>query len=130
MNALVVEGSAATRAILKRTLSEGGFAVVTADNGSDALLLMAHQDLDLVLVQWNLPGLKGFDLLREIRRQPRYDKIKVVMMTTEANQAEVSHALAAGAQECIMKPFTPGVVYDKLRLAGLPVPNGETIACG
>lgn len=129
MKALVVEDSAATRAILQRTLREGGFVVVAAGNGSDALLLMAQHDLDLVVMDWNLPGMKGFDLVREIRRQPRYDKIKLVMLTTETNPAERSHALAAGAAECIAKPFTPAVVYDKLRRAGLPVPHAATIAC-
>jgi two-component system chemotaxis response regulator CheY len=128
MRALVVDDSASMRAILKRTLAERGFEVVAAAGGSDALLLLAKQDLDLVLIDWNMPGMNGFELLREIRRQPRYAQVKLVMVTTETNKAEMSHALAAGADEYIMKPFTPDVVYDKLRLAGLPVPEAQLVA--
>jgi len=129
MHALVVDDSASMRAILKRTLSERGFEVAAAGSGSDALLLMAQRPLDLVLIDWNMPGMNGFDLLREIRRQTRYEAVKVVMVTTETNKAEMSHALAAGANEYIMKPFTPDVVYDKLRLAGLPVAHAEAVEC-
>jgi two-component system chemotaxis response regulator CheY len=128
MRALVVDDSASMRAILKRTLADRGFEVAAAPSGSDALLLLAKQDLDLVLIDWNMPGMNGFELLREIRRQPRYAAVKLVMVTTETNKAEMTHALAAGADEYIMKPFTPDVVYDKLRLAGLPVPQAELVA--
>jgi len=127
MHALIVDDSASMRAILKRTLSERGFEVTAAGNGSDALTLMAQLAPHLVLVDWNMPGMNGFELLCEIRRQPRYASVKVVMVTTETNKAEMSHALAAGADEYIMKPFTPDVVYDKLRLAGLPVPHSEAV---
>jgi two-component system chemotaxis response regulator CheY len=129
MRALVVDDSSSVRAILKRILCEPGFEVTTVSNGSDALAMMAQLDLDLVLIDWNIPGMKGFDLLREIRRQSRYEQVKVVMVTTEANEADMSHALVAGANEYIMKPFTPDVVYDKLRLVGLPVPHGEEVVC-
>lgn len=126
MRALVVDDSAFTRAILKRTLAERGFEVVAAPGGSDALRLLSQQVLDLVLIDWNMAGMNGFNLLREIRRQPRYAKIKLVIMTTENTEAEMKHALAAGADEYIMKPFTADVVYNKLRLAGVPVPPSET----
>jgi len=129
MHALVVDDSASMRAILKRTLNEGGFAVTTASNGSDALTVMAQLPPELVLIDWNMPGMNGFELLREIRRQSRYEAVKLIMVTTETNKAEMSHALAAGANEYIMKPFTPDVVYDKLRLAGLPVPQAEAVEC-
>jgi two-component system chemotaxis response regulator CheY len=129
MRALVVDDSASMRAILKRTLAERGFEVAAAPSGLDALRMMAQQNPDLVLIDWNMPGMNGFDLLREIRRQPSYAQVKLVMVTTETNKAEMTHALAAGADEYIMKPFTPDVVYDKLRVAGLPVPYAESIAC-
>jgi len=129
MRALVVDDSASMRAILKRTLIERGFEVAAAPGGTDALRLLGEQQLDLVLIDWNMPGMNGFDLLREIRRQPCYANVKLVMVTTETNKAEMTHALAAGADEYIMKPFTPDVVYDKLRLAGVPVPHPETVTC-
>ena len=129
MHALVVDDSPSMRAILKRTLSERAFDVTTAGNGSDALTAMAQLAPDLVLIGWNMPGMNGFELLREIRRQSRYRAVKLIMVTSEANEAEMAHALAGGADEYIMRPFIPDVLYDKLRVAGLPVPHAEAVEC-
>jgi two-component system, chemotaxis family, chemotaxis protein CheY len=129
MRALVVDDSASMRAILRRTLQERGFEIVTSSSGIDALATLGQQKLDLVLIDWNMPGMNGFELLQRIRREPNYAAVKLVMVTTETNKAEMVHALNAGANEYIMKPFTPEVVYDKLRLAGLPVPAPEEMEC-
>jgi two-component system chemotaxis response regulator CheY len=66
-----------------------------------------------------MPGMNGFELLKNIRGNARYDPTKIVMVTTETALAEMTHALAAGADEYIMKPFTAEVIADKLRLLGL-----------
>jgi len=129
MRALVVDDSAATRAILQRALGERGFEVMAAASGRDALLRMRQHDLDLVLIAWSLAGMTGFELLRAIRRQSRYDRTKLVMVTAASRPEEMVHALAAGADECIPKPFTPDVVYAALRHVGVPVAHAESIVC-
>jgi two-component system chemotaxis response regulator CheY len=120
MRALVVDDSSAMRAVLRMILKKQNFEVVDAKDGLDALQVLQNiEPVDLILVDWNMPGMNGFELLRHIRREARYGPAKVVMVTTETALAEMSNALAAGADEYIMKPFTPDVVADKLRLVGL-----------
>jgi two-component system chemotaxis response regulator CheY len=120
MRALVVDDSSAMRAVLRIILKKQNFEVVEAKDGLDALRVLQRMDVvDLMLIDWNMPGMNGFDLLQQVRGEARYGPTKVVMVTTETALAEMSNALAAGADEYIMKPFTPDVVADKLRLVGL-----------
>ncbi len=121
LRALVVDDSRAMRMILSRTLSQSGFEVIQAANGSEALDTMRDQgaSLDLVLLDWNMPELSGIEALEQIRRCVDYQKIRVVMVTTETEVEQMARALEAGADEYVMKPFTREVVEDKLRLIGL-----------
>ncbi len=120
MRALVVDDSAAMRAVLRMILKKQNFEVVEAKDGLEALQVLQRIELvDLMLIDWNMPGMNGFELLQNVRGNGRYGPTKVVMVTTETALAEMSNALAAGADEYIMKPFTPDVVTDKLRLVGL-----------
>ena len=120
MRALVVDDSSAMRAVLRMILKKQNFEVVEAKDGLEALQVLQRIELvDLMLIDWNMPGMNGFELLQNVRGNGRYGPTKVVMVTTETALAEMSNALAAGADEYIMKPFTPDVVTDKLRLIGL-----------
>ena len=120
MRALVVDDSSAMRAILAMTLKRAGFEVLQANDGLQALAALAPApQLDLMLIDWNMPGMNGLELLRRVRQQPAFATTKVLMVTTETGLNEMSDALVAGADEYIMKPFTPEIVVGKLRLVGL-----------
>jgi two-component system chemotaxis response regulator CheY len=120
MRALVVDDSSAMRAVLRMILKKQGFEVVEAKDGLDALqVLQRIEPVDLMLIDWNMPTMNGFELLRNVRADARFAPAKVVMVTTETAVTEMANALAAGADEYIMKPFTPDVFADKLRLVGL-----------
>jgi len=120
MRALIVDDSSAMRAILGMTLKRQGFEVVQAKDGMDALALLEKvEPLDLILIDWNMPQMDGFELLRRVRAEPRHDRTQIMMVTTETGMDQMSEALAAGANDYIMKPFTFDVVADKLRLVGL-----------
>jgi two-component system chemotaxis response regulator CheY len=120
MRALVVDDSSAMRAILRMALKKQGFEVAEAKHGVEALsTLEVGSDFDLILIDWNMPQMNGFELLRRIRSQPRYGPTKIMMVTTETGMSQMSQALEAGADDYIMKPFTFDVVSDKLRLIGL-----------
>jgi two-component system chemotaxis response regulator CheY len=106
--------------ILSRTLRELGFEVRDAGNGVDALTAMAAGPRpDLVMADWNMPVMDGLELLRKIRGSEEFASVPVVMVTTEAEVDQMTTALAAGATEYIMKPFTKEILADKLRMAGL-----------
>jgi two-component system chemotaxis response regulator CheY len=122
MRALVVDDSRAMRLILTRALQEGGCDVVQAGNGREALSALADGPLpDVALVDWNMPVMNGLDLVEAVRREPAYDGVQLVMVTTENESSQVMRALEAGAQEYIFKPFTTESVLGKLAMLGLPV---------
>ena len=120
MRALVVDDSSAMRALLRMTLKKQGFEVSEAKHGLDALSVLATPgEFDLILIDWNMPEMDGFELLRRIRAEPRHDRVQIMMVTTESGMAQMSDALSAGANDYMMKPFTFDVIADKLRLLGL-----------
>ena len=116
--AMVVDDSKAIRMILSRNLSEIGYDVCSAADGAEALSLM-REGISLILVDWNMPRMNGLDFLKQLRADPRYSPVTVVMVTTETEIEQMVTALEAGANEYVMKPFTKEIIEDKLRLLGL-----------
>jgi len=120
MRALVVDDSRAMRAILRDALSQAGCQVVEARHAKEALeSLQDLGPLELGLVDWNLPGMSGLELARELRSNREYDAMRLVMVTTELETEQVLLALQAGVDEYLMKPFTREMLLDKLALLGL-----------
>ena len=120
MRAIVVDDSRATRAILVRILEELGFDCLQAPHGQEALsLLDAEPDIDLALVDWNMPVMDGLEFVTRVRAQQRFAGMKIVMVTTEGDTDHLVRALEAGADEYAMKPFTPAVIREKLQLLGV-----------
>lgn len=120
MRALVVDDSTTMRAILRIALKKRSFEVIEAKNGVDALAVLGktQERVDLMMVDWNMPEMNGFDLLQHVRRDQRYNATRIMMVTTETAIDDMSAALDAGADEYIMKPFTPDVVTSKLDQLG------------
>lgn len=122
MKSLVIDDSRAMRLILGRMLRELGFEVSEAAHGREGLdLLTQGARPDLVLLDWNMPEMTGIEFLEAVRRPPYSSTAKVVMVTTETEIPQVLHALGAGADEYLMKPFTRESVVDKLSLLGFEV---------
>ena len=120
MRVLIVDDSRAMRGILRRMLSSLGFIVAEASNGREAFdRLLAGETADLVLVDWNMPELNGYDFIVAVRSDPMFNRLRLMMVTTETEMPQVTRALAAGADEYVMKPFTPDVISGKLALLGL-----------
>lgn len=123
MKALIVDDSRAMRTILGNIVAPLGFDVVTAVHGRDALEKLSEGPLpDLMLVDWNMPEMNGFELIQNVRASSTYADIKIVMVTTETEIDHVASALEAGANEYVMKPFTSEVIVEKLNLLGLTSP--------
>ncbi len=118
--AMVVDDSRAMRMILSRTLAESGFEVLQAANGREALDRMERDGaFQLVMVDWNMPEMSGLEFIRAVRARPEFRTVRLFMVTTETEIEQMTRALDAGADEYLMKPFTPDSVRDKLRLLGL-----------
>jgi two-component system chemotaxis response regulator CheY len=120
MRAIVVDDSRATRMILKRALAREGFEVVEAGDGRQALVELEKTGaLDLALVDWNMPVMTGYELIREVRSRADLNSMAIMMVTTETEASQVQRALEAGANEYVMKPFTEEMLREKLLLLGL-----------
>ena len=121
MRALVVDDSRAMRMILGKILRSVGFdVVVEAGNGQEALdRLEQHGAMDLALVDWNMPTLNGYDFVSRVRAEKRYKWMRLMMVTTELETTQMQKALAAGADEYLMKPFMREAILEKLQILGL-----------
>ncbi len=81
-------------------------------------------DVELVLVDWNMPVMNGLEFVQSVRADRSRDHTKLVMVTTETEPSRMARALMAGVDEFVMKPFTPEILLDKLRLLGVRMPLG------
>ena len=118
--AMVVDDSRAVRMIIARTLRKLGYDVAEAGDGRQALdALEKGAATDVVLADWNMPEMDGLSLLKAIRANPAFSGIPVIMVTTEAEFDQMATAIAEGAAEYVMKPFTADILVDKLRIVGL-----------
>ena len=120
MQALVVDDSRAMRAILTRLMTGLGFEVSQAGDGAQALaVLAAGLRPDVALVDWNMPVMDGLTFVRTVRSRQELRDIPLMMVTTESEQGQIVRALAAGAHEYVIKPFSDEVIAGKLALLGL-----------
>lgn len=120
VHALIIDDSRAMRAILKRILVKLDFKTSEAGNGLEGLeRLSENKDISICLVDWNMPEMNGYEFVKSVRADKSNQDIWLMMVTTETEMSRVVKAMAAGANEYVMKPFTDDVIVEKLRLLGL-----------
>lgn len=119
MHALVVDDSSVMRSYLRNTLLAMGFEVSEARDGVAGLarLELAPRP-DVALLDWHMPGMDGYELLKAIRARSEFDKMAVVMVTAENDLSQIAVALDSGANEYMMKPLTREIVVEKLQMIG------------
>jgi len=116
-NILIVDDSAAIRKILQRVLRQAELPlgqIYEAGDGVQALEAMNANSVDLVLSDINMPNMDGLQLLAQIKANPQWHAVQVVMITTEGNQARVMEAVGLGAAGYVRKPFTADQIKEKL----------------
>jgi two-component system chemotaxis response regulator CheY len=112
---LIVDDSSTMRRILKLTLSRCGYTNVDeAENGMAALKKIADKQYNCVITDWNMPEMDGLVLVQNLRKLPNYQKIPIMMVTTEGGKQEVMEALANGVNSYIVKPFTEETLKGKM----------------
>lgn len=122
MKAIVVDDSKAMRKILSNILKRDGFEVCEAEDGKEALDILTNPDtgrIDLACIDWFMPRMDGLELVVALRAEKSLRNITLMMVTSEADHSQIVRALAAGAHEYLIKPFTPDALRDKLSLLGL-----------
>ncbi|MBX9245149.1 response regulator [Actinotalea ferrariae] len=120
MRALVIDDSRVMRRIVAGTLTPLGFETVEAGDGRAALdLLESGVEVDLCCVDWNMPVMDGLQFVTAVRANRAWRDVTLMMVTTESEHGQIVRALAAGAHEYVIKPFTADAIRDKLQLLGL-----------
>ena len=124
MYALIIDDSRAMRSILRRIVTDLGFETLEAADGQQALDHLTEGRVPtLCLIDWNMPVMDGYTFITNVRANPEWRDITLMMVTTESEHGQIVRALAAGAHEYLIKPFTADAMADKLRYLGL-VPAG------
>lgn len=119
MRALIVDDSSFIRDYLRQLLDRMGIACEEAVDGSDALEVLAEaQAFDLMLLDVNMPVMDGLACVKALREAQLGPEMKVMMVTTEADHSFIAAALDNGADEFLMKPFTPESLREKMALLG------------
>jgi two-component system chemotaxis response regulator CheY len=115
MSILVVDDFSTMRRIIKGLLQDLGYSNVTeADDGLTALPLLKAGNFDFLITDWNMPGMPGVELLRQVRADERLSKMPVLMLTAEAKREQIIEAAQAGVSGYVIKPFTAAVLKEKI----------------
>jgi len=104
---LIVDDSVSMRQMVGFTLREGGFEVIEAEHGQDALDKLQGAPVDLVITDLNMPVMDGITLIQNLRSQPAMKTKPILMLTTEGLVGKKELGKAAGATGWIVKPFDP-----------------------
>jgi two-component system, OmpR family, phosphate regulon response regulator PhoB len=130
---LVVEDEAPLVALLRYNLEKEGFVVDEATNGEEALAKIAEQKPDVVLLDWMLPLVSGLEVCRQLRRAPATRGIPVIMLTARGEEGDRVRGLDSGADDYVVKPFSPTELVARLRAVmrrAQPGAGAETLRFG
>jgi two-component system chemotaxis response regulator CheY len=117
MRALIVDDSSFIREYLRHLLGRMDVVCEEAKDGSDALaVLRTEESFDLMLLDVNMPVMNGLECVKKLREAKLGPEMKVMMVTTEADHSFITTALDNGADEFLMKPFTPESLREKMLL--------------
>ena len=115
LNFLVVDDFSTMRRIIKNLLHDLGYHNVTeADDGTTALPLLKDGNFDFLITDWNMPGMPGLELLKQVRADARLGKLPVLMLTAEAKREQIVEAAQAGVSGYVIKPFTAATLKEKI----------------
>jgi two-component system chemotaxis response regulator CheY len=115
MKILVVDDFSTMRRIIKNLLRDLGMTnVLEADDGQTALPILKQGGIDFLVTDWNMPGMTGIDLLKEVRSDPNLAAMPVLMVTAEAKKEQIIAAAQAGVNGYVVKPFTAAVLKEKI----------------
>lgn len=123
MTILVVDDSRIMRNIIKNSLSQiprfSGVDYLEAGDGAEAWKVIESKQIDLLLLDWNMPLLNGIELVKRIRSDTRFKVLPIVMITSEAAKYNVIEAVKAGVNDYLVKPVTDRSLLEKIERLGL-----------
>ena len=113
---MVVDDSRIMRGIVKKTFDQLNIPVsyLEAGDGILAMKILAENKVDLILLDWNIPGMSGIDFLKQIKTMEKYKNIPVIMITSEAAKLNIIEAVKAGATAYVIKPIDDKIFMEKI----------------
>ncbi len=116
MRIMTVDDSKAVREVIQNAADVLGFECIHAEDGREAMAKLDEYDgnIDLVLLDWNMPIMDGMETLESIKSHGRHKSIPVTMVTTESEREKVVAAIRAGAKNYVMKPFSQEELVNKI----------------
>ena len=117
MKILIIDDSAVMRRIHKNTLVENKIPegdCLEAEDGEQALQIALETDIDLFLVDWNMPRLDGVEFVKKVRSAEKYQKTPIIMITSEAAKYNVVEAIKSGVTNYVVKPIKGTLLWDKI----------------
>lgn len=117
MKILIAEDSSLIRRAIAKVIGELGFECVETENGAECLAALEKQlpDVGLIVLDWNMPVMDGFEVLTRIRSKARYDGVKIMMATSAGVEEDVVAAIKAGADSYLVKPFSPEKLSQRIQ---------------
>jgi two-component system, chemotaxis family, chemotaxis protein CheY len=114
---LFADDSPVIKKIVQRTIESAGFEFLGASDGKEALQLLSKESsyIKLILSDWNMPVMNGFDFLKAVKSNSALKHIPMIMITTEAEKSNINKAIQAGAANYLLKPFNPEDLLLKIR---------------
>jgi two-component system chemotaxis response regulator CheY len=117
MKVIIADDSRMIRNIIDKTISTIGCEAIHATNGREVLDLLGTrgEEVELILLDWNMPVLNGLDVLKSMQNNGQYQKIPVLMISTESEEDRIAQIMNAGAWGYLSKPFTPERLINTIR---------------
>ncbi len=112
---MTADDSASVRQMVNFTLTQAGYEVVEAVDGEDALEKLESMPVNMLFADLNMPKMDGIELIRQVRKNPRYKFMPIVMLTTESQMKKKQEGKTAGATGWIVKPFRPEQLIGVVR---------------
>lgn len=112
---LVVEDEGAQREVLRYNLEAEGFSVVMAENGDEAILLIAEEQPDLIVLDWMLPNVSGIEICRRVKADPQTRQIPIIMLSARSEEVDRVRGLETGADDYVVKPYSVVELMARLR---------------
>ncbi len=117
---LIVDDSEFVRSYHSYILEQAQFDVVTAIDGSEGLEKLYACEFDLVLSDINMSNMDGYEFIRRVRTDARYDSLPIIIVSTESESREKSRGFEAGATLYLVKPCTPEMMVENIRMVLRP----------
>lgn len=112
---LVVEDEASQREVLSYNLRAEGFSVIPATTGDEALLLVAEDVPDIILLDWMLPGVSGIEICRRLKTRAETRAVPIIMLSAKSEEVDRVRGLETGADDYVIKPFSVAELVARVR---------------